>query len=57
VDAWRKKHAQGEVMVIRYADDNVLGFQCRADAERFLEELRERLRKFGLEPLLSKINR
>jgi len=49
VDAWRKKHAQGEVMVIRYADDTVLGFQRRVDAERFLEELRERLRKFGLE--------
>ena len=49
VDAWRRRYAQGEVMVIRYADDNVLGFQRRADAERFLEELRERLRNFGLE--------
>jgi len=49
VDAWRKKCAQGEVMVIRYADDNVLGFQHRAEADRFLEDLRERLRKFGLE--------
>jgi len=49
VDAWRRKCAQGEVMVIRYADDNVLGFQHRAEADRFLEDLRERLRKFGLE--------
>jgi group II intron reverse transcriptase/maturase len=49
VDVWRKKCAQGEVMVIRYADDNVLGFQRRAEADRFLEDLRERLRKFGLE--------
>ena len=49
VDAWRKKCAQGEVMVIRYADDNVLGFQRRTEADRFLEDLRERLRKFGLE--------
>ena len=35
--------------MVRYADDNVLGFQHRADAERFLAEFRERLRKFGLE--------
>jgi group II intron reverse transcriptase/maturase len=49
VDAWRKKYAQGEVIVVRYADDNVLGFQHRADAARFLKAFRERLRKFGLE--------
>jgi group II intron reverse transcriptase/maturase len=49
VDAWRKKYAQGEVIVVRYADDNVLGFQHRADADRLLEAFRERLRKFGLE--------
>src|SRR5499425_2570273 len=49
VDAWRRKCAQGEVIVVRYADDNVLGFQHLAEADRFLEEFRERLRKFGLE--------
>jgi group II intron reverse transcriptase/maturase len=49
VDAWRKKHARGEVIVVRYADDNVLGFQHRADADCFLDAFRERLRKFGLE--------
>ena len=49
VNAWRKKKAQGEVVVIRYADDTVLGFQYQADADRFLEDLRERLGKFGLE--------
>lgn len=49
VDVWRRKYAQGEVIVVRYADDNVLGFQHRADADRFLEASRERLRKFGLE--------
>ncbi len=49
VDAWRKKCAQGDVIVVRYADDTVLGFQHQADADRFLEDLRERLRKFGLE--------
>ena len=49
VDAWRKKVARGEVIVVRYADDLVLGFQNRADAERFLSEFRERLVRFGLE--------
>ena len=49
VEAWRKKVARGDVIVVRYADDLVLGFQHRADAERFLSEFRERLAKFGLE--------
>ena len=41
--------ATGEVIVVRYADDSVLGFEYRADAERFLQEWKERLQKFGLE--------
>jgi len=49
VEAWRKKVARGEVIVVRYADDLVLGFQHRADAERFLSEFRDRLARFGLE--------
>ena len=49
MDAWRRKCAQGEVIVVRYADDNVLGFQHRDEADRFLEEFRVRLRKFRLE--------
>jgi group II intron reverse transcriptase/maturase len=49
VEVWRKKCAQGEVVVIRYADDTILGFQHQADADRFLENFRERLGKFGLE--------
>ena len=49
VDVWRKKCAQGEVVVVRYADDNVLGFQNQADAGRFLTDFRERLKRFGLE--------
>ena len=47
--SWRNKSAAGRVIVVRYADDFVLGFERRDDAERFLEELRERLGKFGLE--------
>jgi RNA-directed DNA polymerase len=46
---WRKKVATGDVIVVRYADDLVAGFQHRADAERFLREFGERLAKFGLE--------
>src|SRR5213594_3320879 len=49
VNVWRQKWAQGEVVVVRYADDTILGFQYRTDADRFLESLRERLAKFGLE--------
>ena len=41
--------ARGEVIVVRYADDLVVGFESRAEAERFLKEFRERLAKFGLE--------
>jgi retron-type reverse transcriptase len=40
----------GEVVVVRYADDNVLGFQHRADADRFLADFQARLAKFGLVP-------
>ena len=46
---WRKKQAKGDMIIVRYADDVVLGFEHREEAERFLEQLRERLRKFGLE--------
>jgi group II intron reverse transcriptase/maturase len=49
VDQWRRKKATGDVIIVRYADDAVLGFQHRHEAERFLEQLRERLGKFGLE--------
>ena len=49
IEAWRKKVARGDVIVVRYADDLVVGFESRRKAERFLEEFRERLAKFGLE--------
>ena len=49
VNVWRGKWAHGEVVVIRYADDIILGFQHQADADRFLENLQERLGMFGLE--------
>src|ERR1700751_5006409 len=49
VKHWRKHHATGDVIVVRYADDIVAGFENRADAERFLQEWKDRLQKFGLE--------
>src|SRR6266853_1398637 len=49
VNVWRNKWAQGEVVVIRFADDTILGFQYQTDADRFLENLRERLAMCGLE--------
>lgn len=48
-EAWRRKVARGDMIVVRYADDVVLGFERKEEAERFLRELRERLAKFGLE--------
>jgi group II intron reverse transcriptase/maturase len=49
IEAWRRKVATGDVIVVRYADDLVVGFENRMEAERFLEAFRERLAKFGLE--------
>ena len=48
-DHWRRRYAVGDVIIVRYADDFVVGFQHRTDAERFLAKLRERFRKFALE--------
>src|ERR1700751_1369845 len=49
VQAWRRKRAHGDVIVVRFADDIVLGFQVKSDAGRFRAELTERMRKFNLE--------
>lgn len=48
IQAWRRQPDCGEVIAVRYADDSVLGFQKKETAERFLNEMRERLAKFGL---------
>ena len=45
---WRRRHAKGDVIIVRYADDFVLGFQHRWEAVRLLKDLRERLESFGL---------
>jgi RNA-directed DNA polymerase len=49
IEQWRKKQAHGDVIVVRYADDFVVGFQHRRDAEQFLNDLRNRFSQFGLE--------
>jgi RNA-directed DNA polymerase len=46
---WRKTRAEGNVIVVRYADDFIVGFQYRREAERFLADLHERFVRFGLE--------
>jgi RNA-directed DNA polymerase len=46
---WRNRKASGDIVMIRYADDMVLGFQHKHEAMRFLKELKDRLKKFTLE--------
>src|SRR5262249_33146508 len=45
---WRSRHAKGDMFIVRYADDQIVGFQHRSDAERFLADLKERLAAFAL---------
>jgi RNA-directed DNA polymerase len=49
VHQWRRRHAQGDMVIVRYVDDVVVGFEHHADAERFHRELCERLDRFALE--------
>jgi group II intron reverse transcriptase/maturase len=46
---WRRRRAHGDVIIVRFADDFIVGFEHEQDAQRFLAELRERLAGFGLE--------
>jgi RNA-directed DNA polymerase len=48
VRQWRRRHAHGDVIVVRFADDFVVGFEHEKDATQFLTDLRERLSAFGL---------
>jgi RNA-directed DNA polymerase len=49
VQSWRRKRTGEDVIVVRYADDVVMGFQRKSVAQQFWEELKQRMRKFGLE--------
>jgi len=51
VNWWRRHQTRGEVYIVRYADDFVVGFQYRSDAERFQKELAQRMAKYrNLQP-------
>jgi group II intron reverse transcriptase/maturase len=47
-ERWRRREASGDMIIVRYADDFIVGFEHEADARRFLEEMRERLGKYAL---------
>jgi RNA-directed DNA polymerase len=49
VEWWRRHRARGDVIIVRFADDFICGFQHQQDARRFLADLRQRLAKFGLD--------
>jgi len=49
VEWWRRRHARGDVIIVRFADDFIVGFEHQGDARRFLRDLRERFAKFSLE--------
>jgi RNA-directed DNA polymerase len=49
VQQWRQRHAHGDMIVVRFVDDFVVGFEHQGEAERFLGDLRERLARFALE--------
>jgi len=46
---WRNRFAEGDVVIVRFADDFTVGFEYQEDAQRFWADLRERFAKFGLE--------
>ena len=47
-ERWRRREATGDMIIVRYADDFIVGFQHEADARRFLDTMRERLQEFAL---------
>jgi RNA-directed DNA polymerase len=48
-DQWRRRNPRGDVIIVRFADDYIVGFEHQDDAHQFLAELHRRLTKFGLE--------
>jgi group II intron reverse transcriptase/maturase len=47
-ERWRRREATGDMIMVRYADDTVVGFQHESDARRFWDAMRDRLREFSL---------
>jgi RNA-directed DNA polymerase len=48
-ERWRRRKARGDVVIVRFADDYIVGFEHHQDAQRFVADLRDRLAKFALE--------
>jgi hypothetical protein len=48
-DQWRRRNARGDNVIVRYADDFVMGFRYEGEAKRFLKDLRERFARVGLD--------
>ena len=48
VERWRQREATGDMIIVRYADDFIIGFQHETDAQHFLDEMRKRLGEFAL---------
>ncbi len=48
VHQWRRRHARGRIVIVRYADDFVMGFESEIDARQMVCALKERLGHFGL---------
>src|SRR6202040_3051948 len=47
-ERWRRREAAGDMIIVRYADDFIVGFEHESDARRFWNEMRERLQEFAL---------
>ena len=47
-ERWRRREATGDMIIVRYADDIIVGFEHETDARRFLDAMRERLEEFSL---------
>src|SRR6266404_9633782 len=47
-ERWRRREAAGNMIIVRYADDLIVGFEHETDARRFLDEMRKRLQEFAL---------
>ncbi len=55
INQWRKRKAHCDVLIVSYADDSIMGFQYRSEAEQFNKELKERLQEFQLKSNVNKI--
>jgi retron-type reverse transcriptase len=55
-DRWRRREATRDMIIVRYADDIIVGFEHEADARRFLDAMRARLEAFALSPVRPRLD-